>query len=207
MHICASTCVNVPAHVIYRPMCVSVLVDMVVIFSDRLYVPCTTYSLTAWRMKVCDSLSVSKYQLQVVGGRGAGRTTVHFMWDISCIYCAFYWRSFYFVCFVVYFTHGQHVQSCPVGAAMTYVLHWFMRQSCFYQCTLFVAPVIFWEEIISESINARSFLLHVVLNFACTYNYIYDLVPKGVHENRTKGVENKVDDTLKLVVFLECAQC
>ena len=37
--------------------------------------------------------------------------------------------------------------------------------------------------------------------------YIYDLVPKGVHENRTKGVENKVDDTLKLVVFLKCAQC
>ena len=37
--------------------------------------------------------------------------------------------------------------------------------------------------------------------------YIYDSVPKGVHENRTKGVENKVDDTLKLVVFLECAQC
>ena len=36
---------------------------------------------------------------------------------------------------------------------------------------------------------------------------IYDLVPKGVHENGTKGVENKVDDTLKLVVFLECAQC
>ena len=34
-----------------------------------------------------------------------------------------------------------------------------------------------------------------------------DLVPKGVHENRTKGVENEVDDTLKLVVFLECAQC
>ena len=32
-------------------------------------------------------------------------------------------------------------------------------------------------------------------------------VPKSVHENRTKGVENKVDDTLKLVVFLECAQC
>ena len=29
--------------------------------------------------------------------------------------------------------------------------------------------------------------------------YIYDLVRKGVHENRTKGVENKVDDTLKLV--------
>ena len=44
----------------------------------------------------------------------------------------------------------------------------------------------------------------------CIYIYIYniyDLVPKGVHENRTKGVENKVDDTLKLVVFLECAQC
>ena len=34
-----------------------------------------------------------------------------------------------------------------------------------------------------------------------------DLVPKGVHENRTKGVENKADDTLKLVVFLEYAQC
>ena len=39
------------------------------------------------------------------------------------------------------------------------------------------------------------------------YIYIYDLVPKGVHENRTKGVENKVDDTLKLVMILECAQC
>ena len=37
--------------------------------------------------------------------------------------------------------------------------------------------------------------------------YIYDLVPKGGHENRTKRVENKVDDTFKLVVFLECAQC
>ena len=36
---------------------------------------------------------------------------------------------------------------------------------------------------------------------------IYHLVPKGVHENRTQGVVNKVDDTLKLVVFLECAQC
>ena len=32
-----------------------------------------------------------------------------------------------------------------------------------------------------------------------------DLVPKGVHENRTKGVENKVDDdTLKLAVFIMC---
>ena len=30
-------------------------------------------------------------------------------------------------------------------------------------------------------------------------------MPKGVHENRTKGVENKIDDTLKLVMFLECA--
>ena len=30
-------------------------------------------------------------------------------------------------------------------------------------------------------------------------------MPKGVHENRTKGVENKVDDTLKLAVFLEFA--
>ena len=36
---------------------------------------------------------------------------------------------------------------------------------------------------------------------------VCDLVPKGVHENRTKGIESKVDDTLKLVVFLECAQC
>ena len=35
----------------------------------------------------------------------------------------------------------------------------------------------------------------------------YDLVPKGVHENRTKGVENKVDNTLKLVVLLDWAQC
>ena len=38
-------------------------------------------------------------------------------------------------------------------------------------------------------------------------SFIHDLVPKGVRENRTKGVENKVDDTLKLVVFLECVQC
>ena len=45
----------------------------------------------------------------------------------------------------------------------------------------------------------------VCLCILCTYTC--DLVPKGVHENRTKGVENKVDDTLKLVVFLECAQC
>ena len=43
--------------------------------------------------------------------------------------------------------------------------------------------------------------------YTLTCIYIYDLVPKGVHENRTKGVENKVDDTLKLVVLLECAQC
>ena len=40
-----------------------------------------------------------------------------------------------------------------------------------------------------------------------THRYTYDLVPKGLHENRIKGVENKVDDTLKVVVFLECAQC
>ena len=32
-------------------------------------------------------------------------------------------------------------------------------------------------------------------------------VPKGVHENRTRGVEKKADDTLKLAVFLEFAQC
>ena len=36
--------------------------------------------------------------------------------------------------------------------------------------------------------------------------YIY-IVPKGGHENRTKGVENKADDMLKLAVFLECPQC
>ena len=41
----------------------------------------------------------------------------------------------------------------------------------------------------------------------CVCAYIDDLVLKGVRENRTKGVENKVDDTLKLVVFLKCAQC
>ena len=46
--------------------------------------------------------------------------------------------------------------------------------------------------------------IFVNLKLLFLYN---DLVPKGVHENRTKGVENKVDDTLKLVVFLECAQC
>ena len=36
----------------------------------------------------------------------------------------------------------------------------------------------------------------------CIYIYKNDLVPKDVHKNRTKGVENKADDTLKLVVFL-----
>ena len=46
-----------------------------------------------------------------------------------------------------------------------------------------------------------------MVNECVTHTYIYDLVPKGVHENRTKGVENKVDDTLKLVVFLDWAQC
>ena len=46
-------------------------------------------------------------------------------------------------------------------------------------------------------------LLMVTESQCSVYIYIYDLVPKGVHENRTKGVENKVDDTLKL----ECAQC
>ena len=49
----------------------------------------------------------------------------------------------------------------------------------------------------ASSISTQGFCVHI-------YN---DLVPKGVHENRTNGVENKVDDTLKLVVFLECAQC
>ena len=47
----------------------------------------------------------------------------------------------------------------------------------------------------------------MVLCFSQQNKLLFDLVPKGVHENRTKGVENKVDDTLKLVVFLECAQC
>ena len=31
-------------------------------------------------------------------------------------------------------------------------------------------------------------------------------VPKGVHENRTVGVENNVAGRLKLNVFLKCAQ-
>ncbi len=55
------------------------------------------------------------------------------------------------------------------------------------------------------------FNLIAVLSKPClavsTFILRCDLVPKGVHENRTKGIENKVDDTLKLVVFLECAQC
>ena len=51
------------------------------------------------------------------------------------------------------------------------------------------------------------FKFKVTMRALYIYIYIYDLVPKGVHENRTKGVENKVDDTLKLVVFLECEQC
>ena len=54
----------------------------------------------------------------------------------------------------------------------------------------------------------KKFPLKNMLGLCYTlYIYIYDLVPKGVHENRTKEVENKVDDTLKLVVFLESAQC
>ena len=32
-----------------------------------------------------------------------------------------------------------------------------------------------------------------------------DLVPKGVHENKTKGVESKADDTLKRV-FRMCTK-
>ena len=47
---------------------------------------------------------------------------------------------------------------------------------------------------------------YMSISNSCSKQYS-DLVPKGVHENRTKGVENKVDDTLKLVVLLECAQC
>ena len=40
------------------------------------------------------------------------------------------------------------------------------------------------------------------------YNiYIYDFVPKGVHENKTMGVENNVAGRLKLDVFSERAQC
>ena len=58
----------------------------------------------------------------------------------------------------------------------------------------------------SQYIQAR-LLQFCCCMIVCVYIYIYDLVPKGVHENRTKGVDNKVDDTLKLVVFLECAQC
>ena len=46
---------------------------------------------------------------------------------------------------------------------------------------------------------------YMSISNSCSKQYS-DLVPKGVHENRTRGVENKVD-TLKLVVFLECAQC
>ena len=40
-----------------------------------------------------------------------------------------------------------------------------------------------------------------------THTDIYDLVPQGVHDNRTYGGEHKVDDTLKLSVLLQCAQC
>ena len=52
----------------------------------------------------------------------------------------------------------------------------------------------------------KYFPLHALFGFSVIV-HANDLVPKGVHENRTKGVENKVDDTLKLVMFLECAQC
>ena len=57
-----------------------------------------------------------------------------------------------------------------------------------------------WEKVFSLCFTHFSRLFKKNLN-------TYDFVPKGVHENRTKGVENKVDDTLKLVVFLECGQC
>ena len=56
--------------------------------------------------------------------------------------------------------------------------------------------------------NQVTLLVHISPTmFVPNFVHSYDLVPKGVHENRTKGVENKVGDTLKLVVFLECAQC
>ena len=44
-------------------------------------------------------------------------------------------------------------------------------------------------------------LLRIVSNLLNLHAYIIDLVPKGVHENRTKGVESKVDDTLKQQCF------
>ena len=73
--------------------------------------------------------------------------------------------------------------------------------------------VIFLKTIKGAMFDIKStFSIYIVKSYGySTYTMIfilvYDLVPKGVHENRTKGVENKVDDTLKLVVFLECAQC
>ena len=59
-----------------------------------------------------------------------------------------------------------------------------------------------------KALNKHSHIMYIEMENVIPKNkYVYDLVPKGVHENRTKGVENKVDDTLKLVMFLECAQC
>ena len=68
------------------------------------------------------------------------------------------------------------------------------------------------QNISKEILTFYNFIINVYKNNyfkvrKTAINDLYDLVPKGVHENRTKGVENKVDDTLKLAVFLECAQC
>ena len=51
------------------------------------------------------------------------------------------------------------------------------------------------------------YVTHQILQQSCTpfgtkSCFHAHLLAKRVHENRTKGVENKVDDTLKLAVFL-----
>ena len=76
-----------------------------------------------------------------------------------------------------------------------------------------ISCIIFRRELVLESeaglniYHEATLGLQFLTSFPHSNKSTYDLVPKGVHENRTKGVENKVDDTLKLVVFLECAQC
>ena len=91
-----------------------------------------------------------------------------------------------FLCQLIGFGSG----SCPL-------FDWLIGWLC---------PLVVWL-VLCIWLNAKCWQNLSANRFASFLSIIYDLVPKGVHENRTKGGENKVDDTLKLVVFLECAQC
>ena len=59
----------------------------------------------------------------------------------------------------------------------------------------------------NELLGSKSCPKTALQNFQEEYNYMYVVTgPKGVHANKTMGVENNVAGRLKLGVFLECAQ-